>query len=110
MRERQQQIAQVAFGIDDDGRDAVERRFLNQADAESGFAGTGHADAHRVGGQVLRFVEQRLFRRLPRFGIEDPSQIEHAQLFEIDHGLAPSVVAGSLAQPAAFRKHKNPRP
>ena len=94
LRKRQQQVAHVALGIDDDGGDAVERGLLDQADAQAGLAGAGHADAHRVGGQVLRFVEQRFFRRFPRLGIEDPAQIEHAQFFEIDHdGLLPTAPA-----------------
>ncbi len=51
--ERQQQVAEVALGVDDEGRDAVDRGLLEQRDAQAGLAAAGHADADRVRGQVL---------------------------------------------------------
>ncbi|NIT99340.1 MAG: hypothetical protein GWM91_29805, partial [Actinobacteria bacterium] len=36
-RKRQQQVAEIALRIDGDHRDAVDRGFLDQADAETGL-------------------------------------------------------------------------
>ena len=41
----QQQVAEVALGVDRDRGDAVDRRFLEQRDAQAGLAAAGHADA-----------------------------------------------------------------
>ncbi len=62
-RERQQQVGDVAFRVDHNRRDAVERGFLEQRQAQAGLAAAGHADADGVGGQVARVVEQVFVRR-----------------------------------------------
>ncbi|MDP2999605.1 MAG: hypothetical protein Q8N47_19100 [Bryobacterales bacterium] len=56
IRESQQQIGQIALGIDHDGRNAVDRRFLQQADTKAGLAAAGHAHADGVRDQVARIV------------------------------------------------------
>ena len=60
LRKREQQIAEVALGIDRDRRDAVERRLFQQRQAEPRLAAAGHADADGVRREVLAVVEQRL--------------------------------------------------
>ena len=60
----QQQVAQVALGIDDNRRDAVQGGLFEQADAQSGLARAGHAGHHPVGGQVSRVIQQQLVGRL----------------------------------------------
>ena len=51
------EVAEVAFGVDGDDGDAVQRGFFEQGDAEAGFAGAGHADDDGVGGEVGGVVE-----------------------------------------------------
>ena len=51
------EVAEVAFGVDGDDGDAVQRGFFEQGDAEAGFAGAGHADDDGVGGEVGSVVE-----------------------------------------------------
>ena len=60
VREGQQEIREVALRVDRDRRHAVERRLLDQVDAEAGLAAPGHAHADRVRDQVLGVVEERL--------------------------------------------------
>ena len=55
--EVQGEVAEVAFGVDGDDGDAVQRGFFEQGDAEAGFAGAGHADDDGVGGEVGCVVE-----------------------------------------------------
>ena len=64
LRKREQQIAEIALGIDDDRGDAVDGRFFEQRQAEARLAAAGHADADGVRGQVLRVVEQQFIGRL----------------------------------------------
>ena len=52
----EQQVAEVALGIDGDDRDAVDGGFFEQRQAEARLAAAGHADAHGVGGEVLGVV------------------------------------------------------
>ena len=58
--EGQQQVGQVALGVDDDGRHAVDGRLLEQVDAQAGLAAAGHADKHGMGDQVLESYSIRL--------------------------------------------------
>ena len=81
--EREQQVGEIALGIDDDGRDAVDGRFLDQRQAQAGLAAAGHADADRVGDQVLRVVEDQAVLRLLLLPVIGPAQVEDAQLLEI---------------------------
>ena len=61
---RQQQVAEIAFRIDRNHRHAVDRGFLDEAEAQAGLAAAGHADADRVRDQVAGVVEDRLVERL----------------------------------------------
>jgi len=55
--ECQEEIAEIAFGIDRDGRDTVDCRLLEQGNAESRLAAAGHADTDCVRRQILRIVQ-----------------------------------------------------
>ena len=57
-RKGEQEIRQIALRIDHQGRDAVDRRLFQQSDTKAGFAAACHADAHGVGHQIGRIVEQ----------------------------------------------------
>ena len=54
--EGEQQVGDVAFGVDDDRGHPIERGLFEQIDAEAGLAAAGHADTDRMGGQVARVV------------------------------------------------------
>ena len=56
LRKGQQQIAEVAFGVDGDSRHAIDRGFFEQRQAQTGLPAAGHADADRVRGQVARVI------------------------------------------------------
>jgi len=79
IRECQKKIRQVTFGIDDDRRNPVDRRLLEQADAEAGFATAGHSDANGVGYEILRFVEK------VAAVVFVLTEVEDAELFVILH-------------------------
>ena len=83
---RQQQVAEVALGIDRDRRDAVERRLFQQRQAQPRLAAAGHADANGVRREILAVVEQRLGRRFARRQIVRPAEIERAGLVDVSHG------------------------
>ena len=76
VREVQQQVGHVAFGVDHDGRDAVQRRFFQQADAQTGLARAGHAHHECVRGQVGRVVKQRLVAGFACRRVKNTSQVE----------------------------------
>ena len=82
---RQQQVAQVALGIDGDRRDAVDGRFFEQREAQARLAAAGHADADGVRGQILRVVQQQLVAQLLRRRVEFTAQVEDAELLEVRH-------------------------
>ena len=81
----QQQVAQVPLRIDRDDGHAVDRRFLNQSQAESGLAAAGHPDTQGVGHQIARIVKDRFFERFPRFEVVFTAEVEQAKLLEILH-------------------------
>ena len=83
--ERQEQVAQVALRIDGDDRHAVDGRFLDQAQAESGLAAARHADAEGMGHQVARVVQDRLVERLSRLDVVFTAEVEQAELLEVLH-------------------------
>jgi Flp pilus assembly protein TadD len=56
LREGEQQVAEVALGVDGDRRDAVDRGLLEQREAQAGLAAAGHADADRVRGDLRKAV------------------------------------------------------
>jgi hypothetical protein len=73
-RKREQEVAHVSLGIEDQRRDAGEERFLQQDDREPGLARSGHADDHAVRRQVGRLDRQRVRAGLARLWIETESQ------------------------------------
>jgi hypothetical protein len=58
IREREEQVGQIPFGIDHQGGNAVEQGLLEQRQAQAGLAAARHPDAHGVGDEVLRVVEE----------------------------------------------------
>ncbi len=56
--EREHEVAQVALRVDDDRRDPVDGRLLEQRQAQAGLAAPRHADADGVGDEVARVVEE----------------------------------------------------
>ena len=82
---RQQQIAQVALGIDGNGRHAVDRRLFQQRQAQPRLAAARHAHAHRVRRQVPRVVQHQLIHGGPLRQVVAPPQVEQAKLFEVLH-------------------------
>src|SRR5262249_13692590 len=52
----QQQIRQIALGVDDDAGNTVDGGLFEQGYRQAGFAGAGHADDDAVRDEVLRFV------------------------------------------------------
>ena len=84
----QEQIREVALWIDRQHRNPVDRRLLDEADAESGLATAGHADAHRMRDQVLRVVEDRFGLARARCEVVALAEIEQPQLLVV-HRHAP---------------------
>ncbi len=80
LRKGQREVGDVAFRVDDDGWDAVDRSFLDQRHAESGLAAASHADADRMRGQVARVVQQ-VVAELLRGRVVLPAKIEDTELF-----------------------------
>lgn len=63
----------------------VDRRLLDESDAEARLAAARHADDHGVGGEVFRVVEHELVGDgIGRFVIAF-AEIENAELFEVLH-------------------------
>ncbi len=88
--EGEQEVAHVAFGINDESGDAVNGGFLDDANAEAGFAGAGHADADGVGGEVFGFIQEGFVGGGESFGIVAAAQIKHAQFLEVGHDVSPA--------------------
>ena len=86
IREGQAEVREVALRVDDERGDAVEQRLLEEPEAEPGLAAPGHADAHRVGDEVLGVVEEGRGARLLRREIVRPAEVEDAELLEVRRG------------------------
>ncbi len=84
-RERQQQVAQIALGVDRDHGDAVDGRFFDQRQAQAGLAAAGHADADGVRDQIAGVVEHQVVERPTRVHVELAAEIEQPQLLEVLH-------------------------
>ena len=78
----QQQIGEVALGINNDSRHAIDSRLFEQREAEPGFSAARHPDADGMGHQIARVVKQRLVGT----SIDRLSQIERAEFFKIRRG------------------------
>jgi hypothetical protein len=74
----EQEVAEVALRVDADGGNAVDRGFLEQRQAQTGLARSGHAHAHRMRGQVAGIVKDQVLTQRVGSGIELPSEIERA--------------------------------
>ena len=78
--EGQHQVAEIALGIDRNGRHAVEGGLFEQRDAQARLARTRHADTHAVGRQVLGVVHEQLVGDVVRVHVEGLAQVEGTQL------------------------------
>src|SRR4026208_1447147 len=56
--EGEEEVAEVALGIDHQGGDAVKRRLLEEGQAEAGLSAARHAHAYRMGHEILGVVEE----------------------------------------------------
>jgi hypothetical protein len=83
IREGQQQVGEVALGIDHDGRNAIERSFFQQREAQTGLAAAGHADAQGVRHEILGLVQSQPRLRLVAGKIEGAAEVEDAELLEV---------------------------
>jgi hypothetical protein len=84
--EGEQQIAEVALGIDNEAGHAVDECFFEQGEGEAGLAGAGHADAGGVGGEVLGVVEDEVVGNRLGGGVEAFAEVEGAEPFVVVHG------------------------
>jgi len=111
--EGQQQVGDVALGVNDDGRDVVQHRLFEQGDAQAGLAAAGHAQHDGVRGQVARIIVDDLVGWLVRRRIESPAQVKGGGSFDKRHG-APRwwVVIGGwwLVQAGRSRAAPDPNP
>ena len=82
---REQDIAHVTLGIQRDNRNVIERRLLQQADAETGFARTRHADDDSMCRQVLRVVQNEVVGEFVGFAVVALADIERTKFFEVQH-------------------------
>ena len=94
--EREQQVGQVALGVDRDHRDVVDQRLLEQAQGQPGLAAAGHADDDGVGGEVLRVVQDEVRLQSTRIGVERLAQVEHSEVLVRAHAAS----FGKTASPA----------
>ena len=85
IRKLQQEIADVALGIDYERRNTVDGRFLEQIDAKSRLAAAGHSDANGVRYQVPAVIQHCFLSGLAGRRIVFASQIERSKFFDILH-------------------------
>ena len=95
-REREQQVGEVALGVDHDRGDAVDRGLLDDADAQAGLAGAGHADADGVRGQVLRVVEDIAVAQRLALDVVRLAEVEAPKSLDLVHGASPRSLAGQV--------------
>ena len=93
IREGEQQVGQIALGVDGDHRDVVDQRLLQQAERQAGLAAAGHADDDGVGGQVLGVIQDQFLSELSGVHVECLAQVKNAELFVIRHGAPPFAIA-----------------
>jgi hypothetical protein len=112
-REGQQQVAEVALGIDGDHGQAVDGSLLDQRDAQARLAAARHADADGVRHQVLRVVQNGLIAGLFRPNVVLAAEVEDTQLLEVLHRALRGVPSGYVAVgrlSTARRAHLAPGP
>jgi hypothetical protein len=78
-RKSQQQISEIALRVNGNHRDAIDRAFFDQVNAEAGFAAAGHADDHAMRDEIGGVVKKRGRR------IELSAQVKQAELLEVGH-------------------------
>ena len=78
----EQEIAEIALGVDQQRGNAVERRLLEEGQAEAGLSAARHAHAYRVGHEILGVVEEEPLAGLPGAEVVGPPEIEDAELLE----------------------------
>ena len=84
--EGQQEVPQIAFRVDRDYRDPVNRGLFDQRHAQTGLTAAGHTDTDGVGREVLCVVEQWLgCAGFLMVEVVRPTQIEGTEFFEIGH-------------------------
>ena len=96
-REGEQQVAEVALGIDHDRRARRRSRPPRcSAEAQPGLAAAGHADADGVRRQVLRVVEDVAV--LQRLGLDVVrlAEVEAPKSFDLVHGASLRSVAAQV--------------
>src|SRR6185503_1873571 len=80
--EGEEEVAEVALGIDHQRGDAVKRRLLEEAQAEAGLSAARHAHAYRMGDEILGVVEEEPIGGLLGSEVVEAAEIEDAELFE----------------------------
>lgn len=86
--EGEEQVSEVAFGIDADGGNAIDGGFFEECDSESGFSAAGHTGDNGVCGEVSRVIQEWFVRVCGWFGgvLEFVSKKEGSEFFVIVHG------------------------
>ena len=79
--ERQQEIGEVALGIDREDRDPVDRRLFDQDDAKPGLTASGHSHADRVREKVFRIVQDGFGHSRTIIQVVAFAEVEEAELF-----------------------------
>ena len=105
LRERQQEVAQIAFRVNRDDRDAIDRCLFDEREAQARLAAAGHADADGVGHEVARVVEHHLVERVPACHVVAAPEIEKTELFIVLHT---RMLILRLAHPQ-FHRHRQQR-
>jgi hypothetical protein len=102
IRKREQQVGQIAFGIDRDDRNAVDGRLLDEAESETGLAAARHPDADGVREQVLRVVENGIRQADARCQVVPSSEVEQPQFFVVGRH-EPSIMQAPRADGMSHR-------
>ena len=85
-RKVQEQVGQVAFGVNNDGGDILEGGLFEDANAQAGLARAGHAGDESVRSQVGGIVEDGLVRKFVFGSVEQAAEkkvtlcVEHKSL------------------------------
>ncbi len=96
VREGEQHIGDVAFGVDDQTRDAVEHGLLENVDAETRLAAARHAEDDAVSRQVAGVVvDGRVVDDLVRLGVDLRAEIEVVRRLDEVHLLHTVIASGT---------------
>ena len=83
VRKRQEQVAEIALGIDGQHRDTVDGCLFDQRDPEPGLPAAGHADADGVRQQIARVVEDQIVEARTLLEIELSPEVEESELLVV---------------------------